>query len=209
MAKVVLGLDDLTEANLIQLAIALHDGVVANAANFTGITPTAVQLQTALDDLQAKFTAKMMKEQEALSATDAKNLSLAALKAALHNFGMSAELVTGGDPIKLQDAGFPLAGPRQPASELGQVQNLSATFGDNPGELDLQWEPLARAKSYEVWLNLTPANPAGWVFHTSAGKSSITLTGLPSGQTCQVKVRGVGGTTGRGPYSDLAEHLIP
>ncbi|MBI4946791.1 MAG: hypothetical protein HY840_10380, partial [Bacteroidetes bacterium] len=41
------------------------------------------------------------------------------------------------------------------------------------------------------------------------GKQKAILTGLPSGQKIFVRVRANGGSTGHGPWSDVAEKRVP
>lgn len=83
---------------------------------------------------------------------------------------------------------------------------FAASFGDNAGELDLLWEPVAKARSYEIQTKL----PAGTWQHTkTTARSKTTLTNLPSAQTIQIRVRAIGPNELEGAWSDIAEHLVP
>jgi len=83
---------------------------------------------------------------------------------------------------------------------------LNATFGDKPSEVDLGWDPVDAAKSYEIQTKLPGAD---WTHARTVGKSSGTVKGLPSAQVVQFRVRAIGPNDLEGPWSDAAEHLVP
>jgi hypothetical protein len=89
-----------------------------------------------------------------------------------------------------------------------QVTNLSASTGDNDGELDIQWDPVRGAKSYEIQVSPDPITSSSWVGKPSVTKSKAALVGLTSGQRMNVRVRAVG-SGGLGAWSDPAIKTVP
>jgi hypothetical protein len=72
------------------------------------------------------------------------------------------------------------------------VRNLSITAGDNAGELDLQWDPAAGAKSYEVQVSPDPITATNWTSEPSVTKSRTAISGLMSGAKMWARVRAIG-----------------
>jgi hypothetical protein len=52
--------------------------------------------------------------------------------------------------MKIVSAGFQVRTPAAPVGELPTPGNLAATAGDNDGKVDLAWNAVAGASSYEV-----------------------------------------------------------
>ena len=74
------------------------------------------------------------------------------------------------------------------------------TAGDNDGELDVAWDSLRGAGSYEQQTDTDPNASAGWVARGTSTRSSTTLSGLTSGVRIWVRVRGIG-AAGPGAWS--------
>jgi len=72
------------------------------------------------------------------------------------------------------------------------VQNLSITAGDNAGELNLQSDPAAGAKSYEVQVSPDPIMATSWTSEPSVTKSRTAISGLMSGEKMWARVRAIG-----------------
>ena len=91
-------------------------------------------------------------------------------------------------------------------TSIGQVRNLSASFGDEPVEVHLAWNPEDKAKSYEIQRKA----PGGeWTHTKTIGKSSVDIKGLTSGTLYQFRVRAIGPNELEGAWSDIAEHMAP
>ena len=112
------------------------------------------------------------------------------------------------DPAKLQKVYTLKKGPT-PTTSMAQVQNLALSFGDNPGELDAMWKPDRLARSYALECRYVNQPGSAFVHAKVSSKSSTTLTGLTSGQAVQIRVRAIGPNELVGPWSDIAEHMVP
>ena len=110
----------------------------------------------------------------------------------------------------LQTSGFDVYIPseKEPV-ELVQVQNLSATEGDNEGEIDLQWDKAKGATAYGIQQSLDPNNPSNWTNLEGVGKTSkTTIAGLTSGTKYWFRVRAKRGNESAG-WSDPATKVAP
>ena len=103
-------------------------------------------------------------------------------------------------------------GVRADAAPVGpptQVLNLVVTEGDNEGSLDVSWDALRGANSYEIWTSLDPVTPTSYAFKKSASRSSETVNGFTSGAKMWMKVRAIGAGSETGPFSDPATKTVP
>jgi hypothetical protein len=90
-----------------------------------------------------------------------------------------------------------------PPTPLTKPANVSATAGDDDGELDVQWNSDPNADSYEVQSSPDPITATSWVHAVSVAISKVSLTGLPGMAKRWVRVRSVRGGE-QGPWSDPA-----
>src|SRR5204862_3951863 len=110
---------------------------------------------------------------------------------------------------KWEAIGFQTKGQPTPIGPLPQVLNLVVTAGDNDGTLDVAFDPVRGAQSYELQTSVDPVSPTSWAFKMSAGKSSATVNGFTSGAKMWIRVRAVGAANATGPWSDPAVKTVP
>ena len=138
-----------------------------------------------------------------------RDTKLDALVAGLMQEASTVESATNFDETKMLNAGFEIAGvSAAPVGDLSAPQDVRATAGDNDGELDGQCDALDGASSYEWQTTGNPNDAATWVARATTTRSSTTITGLPSGQRCWLRVRGIG-AAGPGAWSDPAAKMVP
>jgi hypothetical protein len=203
MIQIVLNLDRLSDTDLIGDVRAKALGLNNHAADFTGIEPSAADLTAAALTFEGVVSANDTLQQQALQSTKDKNAARAILEGAItaakgwteHN--VSAE--KAGNVWTLKRAATT-------TTSIGQVGNLAASFGDEPGEVHLAWNPEDKAKSYEIQRKA----PGGeWTHAKTIGKSQVDIKGLTSGTLYQFRVRAIGPNELEGAWSDLAEHMAP
>jgi hypothetical protein len=119
----------------------------------------------------------------------------------LRQAGSAAEGVTM-DEAQLPGGGWDVRGAAAPIGPLSAPQNLTASFGEMPGNSDLHWDPVHGAASYIVECAASPSGP--WTRAHEGTKSSCTAMGLTSRQLYYCRVIAVG-TTGHSAPSDIAE----
>ncbi len=206
MANVKLNLDRLTRAERRDLAQAIHDAMDGNA-NFPTPMPALVDLQAAKDASQAAedaLTAARTALQDAQLAVEARDAELSDL---LRQEGSYVQTESGGDEAIINSAAMQVKEEGQ-ARIMTQVMALDASFGDNEGEVDLNWDSMKGAKSYEIQTSEDPPTSSSWMLKATAPKSRTTIEDLPTGSRCWFRVRAIGANN-NGPWSDPATKIVP
>jgi hypothetical protein len=210
MAKVKLELKDLTPDELVTRATQIKNAMTGNA-NFTTPNPSLASVGTLITAAGSKVTAQKAAVLAAKQATDDRDAACEALKTALRSLADYVSNISSGDAVIIQSAGMEVKSATQPVGVLAQVRNLSATAGDNEGELDLTWDPVRGAKSYQVQWSPDPITATSWKDASSpAGKSKKAVKDLTSGARTWVRVRAISGKDeNNGPWSDPAVKVVP
>ena len=205
--KVKLELAILTVLEIIALARLIVTKMTGNA-NFTTPDPPLADITTAADDLR-----DAEQEVEAVKSTLAEKVVIQnqkeqALKDKLTSEGRYVDNKANGDKAIIESAGMKASDEPSPVGELPKVQNLSLTHGDNPGEVDSQWNSEKHKVNYTVQYSLQPIATPDWKIAGNPTKSKFTIEGLPSGATVWVRVC-ANGTSGSSPFSDPATIIVP
>ncbi|HUB87771.1 MAG TPA: fibronectin type III domain-containing protein [Verrucomicrobiae bacterium] len=128
--------------------------------------------------------------------TAAKNAARIPLLAALDQLAFFVQGICRYNLSLLLQSGFLAASTNRAQTPL-PTPSIVGIDNDSSTELDVHVSPLANAYSYEVQTSIGAGN---WTtVATSTQARTITLTGLTTGTTYNVRVRGIGGSTG---YSD-------
>ena len=208
MAQIKMNFRGLSDLGIIQQCLNIKSALTGNA-DFTTPTPTLTAFGTLITTAQTKLTAADAAQQAAKLATAEKDEAIAALLAAVKQLADYVSMTAAGNGVKIQSAGFSIKATSAPSGVPDPVQNLSLTHGDNAGEIDAQWDPVAGVKiNYDIHWSPNPATDASWKDCPGTTKSKAALTGFTSGQQILVRVRakGVGGT---GAWSQVASKFAP
>lgn len=209
MAKVKLALSRLTPDELVSLANQIKTAMTGNA-NFTTPNPTLTAIGTLITAAQTKITAQKAAVQAATTATSDRDAALDALRVALVQLSAYVENITGGDAVKIQSAAMSVKAPAAPIGQLLQVSNLAVTAGDDDGEVNITWDPVRGAKSYQIQYCLDPITPTGWRDVAPTSKSKKTISGLTSGVRVWVRVRAIAPKEANiGAWSDPSVKTVP
>ncbi len=207
MAQIKINFKGLSDLGIIQQCTNIKTAMTGNA-NFTTPTPTLTAFGTLITTAQAKLTASDTAQQTSKLATADKDATIAALLASVKQLSDYVSMVSAGDGVKIQSAGFSIKAAAAATQVPDMVHNLAITAGDNSGELDLQWDPTNGAKTYDVQTSPDPITPTSWVSQPSVSKSKAVILGLPSGAKMWLRVRAVG-AGGIGAWSDVATKIVP
>src|SRR5436190_12128568 len=158
MAKVKLELRTLTPDELVALANNIKTAMTGNA-NFATPNPTLAALGTAITAAQTKIAAYNTAVSATSTALSDRDTSLQNLRGLLTQEGAYVENITGGDKTKIESAPMGVRADAAPAGPPTQVLNLVVTAGDNDGSLDVAFDPVRGANSYEIWTSLDPVSP--------------------------------------------------
>lgn len=207
MAKVKFSLKDVPDTEAIQTCTNIKTALTGNAS-FTTPVPSLTTFGTAITTAQNKLTAALNAQATAKQATADKETAMLALVALANQLVAYVDLTAAGDASKILSAGLAVRSAKTPQAVPGQVANLSVTAGDNEGSLDVHWDPLGNAKSYEVQKSVDPFTSTSFVTADTVTKSSVTLAGFTSGARIWVRVRAIN-SAGKGAWSDPAVKVVP
>lgn len=191
--------------------IALGKQIIDNYAgnpDFGSVAPELARFAAANAELETRNTVAGQKHQEAIQASTARNNAEADWNHQLEKLMAMTESRTNFDKARMEASGLSTYEPgRQgPAAPPAQVQNLQATTGRKPGEIDLRWNPpKTRARLFESrfskgrTLDVALMRPG-----KSCTASRFTQDGLESGADYIFQVRAYGYGAAKGPWSDPA-----
>jgi hypothetical protein len=192
MADVDLKLDDLTVPELISAGGRLADGLTNNA-NFPDPSPTAIDIEALVQKLTAAQEEYRVHRNRLAELNATRDAIADDLKAALAQGAAYVQAASDGDAEKILSAnlhvehGFSM----WPFGSLDQVDELSASAGDQPGEIDLTWDPVPGAAGYEVEISRDIAPYGPWEQAAATGQSKTTLEQLTRKQRYWIRVRAV------------------
>lgn len=178
-------------------------------ANYTTPSPALTVITTKANALEGALGAQATAQQAAKTATTNLEIKEGEADASLSSLSNYVWETSGGDEAKIQTAGMTLRAPKTPTTSLSAPQGLTATAGDEEGELDLVWEPVLKSKGYEIQISADPATSTSWTFAETSTGSKTTLTGLPSGSKIWVRIRALGPKKIKSPWSDPAVKRVP
>ena len=210
MSKVRLDLDDLNPDGLTGKGDAVKTAMTGNA-NFPDAGALLTKLGTDNATAKAKIVAQKNAVKAALQATLDRDAALAVVKQDFVDLGGHVQSASHGDAAVIESSGLGVKGTGTPVGKLGQVQNLSLTTGDNPGEVDGHWDKLSGRNTYEQHLCTgDPSVEANWKHYGTSGASKTTFTNQPSGTRLWSRVRAnASKSENNGPWSQPATIIVP
>ena len=207
MGKIKLNLRNMNVTEKIQFARQIETAMTGNAT-FPTPDPPLATISTSAADMENAYNNANVARQDAsmkVSIQDDKEIVLDANLQKLANYVESA---SDGNEAKIQSAGMSVRAKPVPVGALPMPAGLAATSGDKEGEIDLSWDRVTGAKSYEVEQSPDPITTSSWKHAGVSTKSSITVSGLTSGTKYWFRVAGIG-AAGQGAWSDPATKYAP
>jgi hypothetical protein len=211
MAKVKLELDDLDPDGLAGKGDAVKTAMTGNA-NFPDAATLLAKLNTDNAAAKAKIIAQKNAAKAATQATLDRDAALVPVRQDLVDIGGHVQSVSHGNPVVIESAGLGVSAPtHNPVGKLGQVQNLSLSVGDKPGEADAHWDALSTRNTYEQHLCTSdPAVETNWKHYSTTGASKTTFAGQASGTRIWSRVRAnASKPENNGPWSQPATIIVP
>lgn len=210
MAQAVLNLKNLSDAGVIKRGNELKAGMDGNA-NLMTPDPTVEDFGALISAGEAGMTQATGDANKSQHSTLAKDNAIAAIILAAGQWGAQVQAKSKGDPDIIKSFNMGVKSPNAPIGPLDQVQNLSLTTGDQPGEVDGHWNAVHGKSNYEHQRCLTDPNvEANWQFTGSCSPSKTTLRGQPSGTRVWVRVRAKAPKDQNdGPWSQSATIIVP
>lgn len=206
MSKPKLELKKRTDDNLITFIQGIVTAMTGNA-NFPTPMPALTAITAALTELQTNIATVTNLQNQLRQAHTDKDNAREALEQQVTYLANYVEIASAGDDSKIESAGMPVRSQGVPVGLPGAPQNLNATASDFPGTIDLVWDPVPGAATYEIQCKVHDS-PAPFTNAKSSTSSRTTLEGLIPGTLYAFQVRALG-AAGPGPYSDEAVKRAP
>lgn len=206
MAQVKLNLDRLSREEVAALGQHIHNAMDGNA-NYPTPNPALADVQTAITSLQTGLSELEAARQLAREKTVEVDTRVLTLRNLLTGLAAYVQNTSGGDEQLIINAGMQVRDPATPVV-MTPVTSLESSPGDDSGEVELSWDPVRGASSYEIQTSPDPITADSWGHGGISTKSRTTLTGLPTGERCWFRVRAIG-ANGPGGWSDPATKVVP
>ena len=111
------------------------------------------------------------------------------------------------DTAILLTTGFPVASDKGNSEPVDQVSNLSAATGDEPGEIDINFDRVKSASGYEYQISADSLE--SWTNAGASGKTSkFTFSNLTPGKKYWIRARAFRGEE-KGAWSNPAVATAP
>jgi hypothetical protein len=190
MAKVKLELDSLDPDGLTGKGDAVSAAMTGNA-NFPAAAALLAKLNADNITAKAKIVAQKNASKAATQTTTDRDAALIVVKQDITAIGSHVQQVSNGNPVIIESAGLSVAAPTHgPIGQLDQVQNLSLTTGDKPGEVDSHWNAVHGRSIYEHQRCIgDPTVEANWQHFATSGASKTTFAGQVSGSKVWFRTR--------------------
>jgi hypothetical protein len=120
----------------------------------------------------------------------------------------TVQAITGGNPDKIETAGFRIRSRPTLVGTPAKVTNLVLAAGPADGSLKAAWKPVRGVRSYEIETSPGPITPTSWVYKGTVTKAKVTVNSFTSGAKIWLRVRGIG-AAGPGPWSEPAVKTLP
>ena len=209
MAEAQLNLKELTVPELLATAAGIVSALEGNP-HFPAPNPPTAELDGLVAELNAANEHHRQERQRASKAQVARDLIAEKLRDALAEELAYVQVASGGDVAKILSANLHVEEETRlwPFGSAGDVETFSASVGDQPGEIDLAWDPVPGASGYEVEIAYDLTGDGPWEQGGATTKSKITIEELDNRTRYWFRVRAVNGR-GAGDWSDAVMKFAP
>ena len=206
--KAIIDFSSYTAAELGPLAQHIHDELVGNATVFA--TPTVTM--SAFAPLITTYNTKLVaRESRASADIIAFNNAREAVETALNRLGNYVNDVAQGDPLVIEQSGFPgyLTQRSADTSAPAAPENLRLRHGDVSGSILARYRAQRQPSTNEVQINTGNPNTEGdWRAAGIFQGQKAEITGLTPGTKVWVRVRTTGLRGVMGAWSDSAQLMV-
>ena len=207
MPKVKLNLQSLSTLEKVAKARQIVSALTGNSS-FTTPHPTLAQLTAGADDLETAYSDVQTARQTAQTKNSVMRDKEDGLEKLLKQIAAYIESVGGDDESVVLSAGVEVRSEAKPSGAPTPPTALTATDGDEEGEIDLTWDKVKGAKSYVIERSADPPTATSWGNAAVVLKSSATVNGLTGGTRYWFRVASVL-STGQSGWSDPATKIAP
>ncbi|MES2706461.1 MAG: fibronectin type III domain-containing protein [Verrucomicrobiota bacterium] len=179
--------------------------------HFPEPSPSAEVFDTVLKEFADKLT-EITTTETTLGTLNADRVKLRdKMEFTLNSRQGHVETVAKENDAVILSAGFTLRSAPTATTSLAAPDQVTATMGDAPGEIDLSWHRVPKARTYVVEMrnHSDTAAPGPWSQAKLSTRSSTTITGLGSGQRYAFRIRAIGPHDLESPWSGEAGCMAP
>ena len=166
---------------------------MAGNPTFPKPEPTLAEARAACDKMTAQRAKRDLLRTQAKQATTDLTADEAIYDRIVTAVGAYVETIAQGSAAIIESAGMPASadsGARPGPTKLPAPDGLTATMGDEPGEVDAHWHSVKGARAYEV--RYGQAGPDALTQHATVTRSKASLAALVSGKEVWLAVMAVG-----------------
>lgn len=157
--------------------------------NFPSPTPPLTELQKGIDELNiAIVNCKNGTKED----TVIKNNKRSALEALLKKLANYVQDTSNGDEAMILSSGFDVVRKAAPVGPLPRVTGIEITAGTSRGSLNLKWDVVENAYTYNVEYIEMPSSETSVRNRLSTSRSNITIPNLKRGQLYGFQIVAVG-----------------
>jgi hypothetical protein len=208
MKKVVLNLQNTPIPQKVQKGRQVANQIDGNG-NFATPDPSVAAINSTCDGLETAYNDAEEARQIAKEKTAAQNVAEDKYDNIMNQVGNYVENASAGDPVKIMSAGLDVKSDGVSSDALlPKPANISASTGDMPKTIDLHWDKVEGASSYNVYMSTDPTDAANYDFNKSSTKSSAGIGGLTSGVRYYFRVTALN-TNGESAPSETANKVAP
>ncbi len=204
-SKAIIDFSDYKAAALGAVARVILERMTENGTSFPTSPVTMADLRILVDGYDERLAARAGRATVDVIAYRAKRKEL---EAALGTLGNYVNATAKGDPVRVEQSGFPsyttgrVADPSPPAAPT----NLRLIRGTLPGTMVVRYKPPFRASANEVETTTgDPTEEASWVRYGVFPRGRADLSGFTPGALVWVRVRTMGLKGVMGAWSDPAQ----
>lgn len=177
--------------------------------NFPSPKPTLAAVTTVTDDLETAQQEQLAAKRTAVLKTMARDEKEDLFDSTFTQLAAHVESVAGDNEQLINSAGMDTRAPAVSSNAPPDApQFLHITGGDADGEIDLNWEPVDGAKTYQIEKSPDPVTATSWTHAAATTKSKVTIDGLTSGTRYSFRIAAVG-TNGQGAWSNPVSKIAP
>ncbi len=209
MAEAELDIQKLSVPELLATAAGVASALEGNE-HFSAPTPPPDVLREIAGQLSEAEEAYRAQRKLANRAQAVRDTLAETLREALTQEKEYVQEASGGDVAKILSASLHVEEETHlwPFGSAGDVEELAASAGDEPGEIDLAWDPVPGASGYEVEIAYDITGEGPWEQSGATTKSKITIQSLSNRTRYWFRVRAVN-ERGAGDWSPAVMKFAP
>ncbi|MBB3186807.1 fibronectin type III domain-containing protein [Microbacter margulisiae] len=167
--------------------------------------PTLEVVKTAYDNyVDAMGKVKDGTREDTIYKNDMKDI----LKGTMRSLGTYVQRASNGDEAAIISSGFDVSKKPVPAGPLPAPTGLTVEAGNTRGALDVRWNVVKSARSYDVEYTEFPYTGTTVWGHAVVSQSRVQLDSLTQGRQYAIRVTAIGSDPTRTTSSDVLSYVM-